>query len=376
MRSGLFLLYLTLSFISLIHCDAERSMRESKDKKHGRILAHKHAKKLRMAFKHFELSSLEFSNAQSVDSSSPLPPYESLAPIPLQQNSPPFGYPPPPPMGLQLPPPGPTGSLPTPTPQSIPNSPDMGSPLQNPPIIIPGPPGNIPGSPGSTTSPPSTIPSPSGGTGPNSPEPIQNPPIVLPSPPGSMTSPPSTIPSPSGGIGPGSPEPIQNPPSTPTPPNEGSTPGSPEPIQNPPIVLPSPPGSATSPPGTNPSPSGGNVPSPTVFEPPVVFPPPSVPPPPGLKAPSGALWCVAKPSVPDPILQEAMNYACGLGGDCDPIRPNGPCFEPDTVIAHTSFAFNGYWQNSKASGGTCDFGGTGMLVSEDPSYDGCHFVYS
>ncbi|KAI9116522.1 hypothetical protein K1719_012689 [Acacia pycnantha] len=382
MRSGFLLLYLSLAIVSLTHCDAERSMRVSKGPKHGRILRHRHAKKLRMALENFDFSSLEFSNAQSVESSSPLPPYESLAPTPLIQNSPPCCYPPPPPTDLQLPPPGPSGSLPTPTPQSIPNSPGMSSPLQNPPIIFPGPSrsipspnsgGNGPGSPEPIQNPPIILPGPpgsipspsSGGTGPGSPEPIQNPPIILPGPPG--------LPSPSGGTGPGSPEPIQNPPGSTIPsPYEGSVPNSPEPIQNPPIILPGPPGSTP-----NPSPSGGgSVPSPTVFEPPVVFPPPSVPPPPGRMAPSGALWCVAKPSVPDPILLEAMSYACGSGADCKPIGPNGPCFEPDTVIAHTSFAYNSFWQNTKATSGKCDFGGTGMLVSEDPSYDGCHFVYS
>ncbi|KAF9605554.1 hypothetical protein IFM89_017573 [Coptis chinensis] len=109
----------------------------------------------------------------------------------------------------------------------------------------------------------------------------------------------------------------------------------------------------------------GYTPSP-VFQPPVIYPPPSVPPPP-YKGPHYALWCVVKPSVPDPIIQEAMNYACGSGANCESIQPSGSCYQPDTLYAHTSYAFNSYWQRTKVAGGTCDFGSTGMLVTVDPS---------
>lgn len=111
-----------------------------------------------------------------------------------------------------------------------------------------------------------------------------------------------------------------------------------------------------------------------LFLPPVVYPPPAVPPPPHM-APAIALWCVAKPSVPDPIIQEAMNYACASGAECDQIQPNGSCYQPDTLFAHASYAFNSYWQRTKLAGGTCDFGGTAILVTMDPSFDGCQFVY-
>nr|XP_027067828.1 PLASMODESMATA CALLOSE-BINDING PROTEIN 3-like [Coffea arabica] len=75
-------------------------------------------------------------------------------------------------------------------------------------------------------------------------------------------------------------------------------------------------------------------------------------------------------------LQVALDYACGSGADCEPIKRNGLCYLPDTVIAHASYAFNSYWQKTKLAGGTCDFGGTAMLVSVDPSYDECQFIYS
>lgn len=100
---------------------------------------------------------------------------------------------------------------------------------------------------------------------------------------------------------------------------------------------------------------------------------------PGPRAePSGdKMWCVAKPSVPAETLQEAMDYACGVGGaECDEIQPNGNCYNPDTIVAHASFAFNSYWQKTKVNGGSCSFGGTAMLINSDPSFLQCRFIVS
>ncbi|XP_047318963.1 glucan endo-1,3-beta-glucosidase 12 isoform X2 [Impatiens glandulifera] len=94
-------------------------------------------------------------------------------------------------------------------------------------------------------------------------------------------------------------------------------------------------------------------------------------------AAAGGLWCVAKASVPVETLQEAMDYACGEGGgDCEEIQAKGRCFEPDNVLAHASYAFNSYWQKHKRIGGTCNFGGTAILVNSDPSFRGCRFAMS
>ncbi|MED6197446.1 hypothetical protein PIB30_056559 [Stylosanthes scabra] len=117
---------------------------------------------------------------------------------------------------------------------------------------------------------------------------------------------------------------------------------------------------------------------PQIYLPPVVYPPPpssSNSSPHHKKPPQQyAVWCVAKPTVPDPIIKAAMDYACGSGAECKSIQPNGPCYYPNTMLAHASYAFNSYWQNSKAAGGTCDFGGTAMLVTVNPSYGKCQFV--
>ncbi|KAK9285826.1 hypothetical protein L1049_025027 [Liquidambar formosana] len=157
--------------------------------------------------------------------------------------------------------------------------------------------------------------------------------------------------------------PIKSPP--PSPPISIPSPPTYSPSPNPPENVPGPPGVTPSPPYYGPSPPK-LVPTPPVFQPPMVHPPPSAPAPPNRK-PEFAVWCVAKPTVPDAIIQEALDYACGSGADCGSIRPNGPCFQPNTMYAHASYAFNSYWQRSKEAGGTCDFGGTAMLVTVDPS---------
>ncbi|XP_076954605.1 uncharacterized protein LOC143629138 isoform X1 [Bidens hawaiensis] len=175
-------------------------------------------------------------------------------------------------------------------------------------------------------------------------------------------------------------------PTYPTPPSSYGTPNTPPTNTNPgspasyqPSIGQSPPYSYNPSPGLSPpynygpSPPTSSFPSPTgfipappLFEPPVVYPPPNGPPPPHHE-PGSVLWCVAKPSVPDPIIQEAMNYACGSGADCETLQPNGACFQPDTLFAHASYAFNSFWQRTKVAGGTCEFGGSAMLVTVDPS---------
>ncbi|ONM36530.1 Carbohydrate-binding X8 domain superfamily protein [Zea mays] len=132
----------------------------------------------------------------------------------------------------------------------------------------------------------------------------------------------------------------------------------------------------SSPPGSGPDPGsgsggGGSGSGGGPFQPPIIYPPPLAPP----LAPGAGqtLWCVAKPTVPDPIIQEAIYYACGAGAGCDSILPSGSCYRPNTVLAHASFAFNSYWQQAKATDGTCDFGDTATIVTRDPSYEECKF---
>ncbi|CAM0908875.1 unnamed protein product [Alopecurus aequalis] len=151
------------------------------------------------------------------------------------------------------------------------------------------------------------------------------------------------------------------------------------------------------PPAKPTSPAAPSIPPPAGVLPPATSPagspPGNAPPSPGAAPPAGAptegspqsgtppqdahagLWCVANPTVESVYVQAAMDYACGSGADCGMAAPGGPCYLPDTLMAHASFAFNSYWQRAKTAGGTCDFAGSAMLITKDPSYNECRYVY-
>ncbi|PKA50353.1 Glucan endo-1,3-beta-glucosidase-like protein 3 [Apostasia shenzhenica] len=88
---------------------------------------------------------------------------------------------------------------------------------------------------------------------------------------------------------------------------------------------------------------------------------------------SDAAWCVCKGDLSNPSLQKTLDYACGAGADCNPILQNGPCFNPNTVIAHCSYAANSYYQRKGQAQGSCDFSGTAAISSTDPSGNGCTY---
>ncbi|KAJ8637393.1 hypothetical protein MRB53_011660 [Persea americana] len=82
---------------------------------------------------------------------------------------------------------------------------------------------------------------------------------------------------------------------------------------------------------------------------------------------SGATWCVCRSDVGDSSLQKTLDYACGAGADCTPIAQNGACFQPNSVRAHCSYAVNSYFQKKGQAQGSCDFTGTAVAVTTDPS---------
>ncbi|CAL0325763.1 unnamed protein product [Lupinus luteus] len=91
---------------------------------------------------------------------------------------------------------------------------------------------------------------------------------------------------------------------------------------------------------------------------------------------SSMSWCVCKDGS-DATLQKTLDYACGAGSDCNPLHQNGPCFQPNTVKAHCSYAVNSYYQKKGQAPMSCDFGGTATVTATNPSSSsGCAYPSS
>lgn len=88
-------------------------------------------------------------------------------------------------------------------------------------------------------------------------------------------------------------------------------------------------------------------------------------------------FCIAKPGADHDALQKGLNWACGPGrANCSAIQLGQPCYYPDTVQNHASFAYNDYYQRMQSAGGTCDFDNTATITNIDPSYGSCFFTGS
>ncbi|KAG1347807.1 hypothetical protein COCNU_06G016360 [Cocos nucifera] len=75
-------------------------------------------------------------------------------------------------------------------------------------------------------------------------------------------------------------------------------------------------------------------------------------------------------------LQKTLDYACGAGADCTPIQQTGTCYNPNTVLAHCSYAANSYYQRKGQQQQACDFAGTATVSASDPSSAGCSYPAS
>lgn len=83
---------------------------------------------------------------------------------------------------------------------------------------------------------------------------------------------------------------------------------------------------------------------------------------------SNGTWCIASSNVSEADLRNGLDWACGSGNvDCSAIQPSQPCFEPDNLESHASYAFNSYYQQNGATDIACSFGGAGVRTNRNPS---------
>ncbi|KAJ0435824.1 putative glucan endo-1,3-beta-D-glucosidase [Helianthus annuus] len=85
-------------------------------------------------------------------------------------------------------------------------------------------------------------------------------------------------------------------------------------------------------------------------------------------------YCVAREGVDRKMLQAALDWACGPGKvDCSAMVQGSACYEPDTVAAHATYAFDAYYHRMAMAEGTCDFNGVATVTTTDPSHGRCIF---
>ncbi|KAJ8432595.1 hypothetical protein Cgig2_008680 [Carnegiea gigantea] len=79
-------------------------------------------------------------------------------------------------------------------------------------------------------------------------------------------------------------------------------------------------------------------------------------------------YCIAMDGVDTKTLQAALDWACGPGrANCSEIQPGEPCYQPNNVESHASYAFDSYYQKQGRASGSCDFKGVAMITTSDPS---------
>lgn len=79
-------------------------------------------------------------------------------------------------------------------------------------------------------------------------------------------------------------------------------------------------------------------------------------------------YCTARDGADPKMLQAALDWACGPGKvDCTPLLQGEPCYEPDNVLSHATYAFDTYYNQMRKTSGSCDFNGVAAITTTDPS---------
>ncbi|XP_022961119.1 glucan endo-1,3-beta-glucosidase 2-like [Cucurbita moschata] len=88
-------------------------------------------------------------------------------------------------------------------------------------------------------------------------------------------------------------------------------------------------------------------------------------------------YCAAKDGADRKMLQAALDWACGPGRvDCSALLQGQPCYEPDNVMAHATYAFNTYYHQMGKVSGSCNFNGVAAVTTTNPSHGSCSFIGS
>ena len=85
-----------------------------------------------------------------------------------------------------------------------------------------------------------------------------------------------------------------------------------------------------------------------------------------LQEDNGFVWCVVRTNADVNAVQAALNWACAQI-NCAPTYVGGTCFIPNTIWAHSSWAFNAYYNSMNGAPDACNFSGTAYVTSNDPS---------
>ncbi|XP_026436668.1 PLASMODESMATA CALLOSE-BINDING PROTEIN 3-like [Papaver somniferum] len=80
------------------------------------------------------------------------------------------------------------------------------------------------------------------------------------------------------------------------------------------------------------------------------------------------VWCIANLAASKEKIVDALNWVCGQRDDiCLNIQEDKPCYLPNTLKDHASYAFNNYYQKFKFHGASYNFGGAAVMVNASMS---------